>query len=97
MVYTCYILYSKKIDKYYIGFTHNNLESRILKHNVAEYVGSFTRTTDDWNVFLIIECSSSSQALAIEKHIKKMKSRVYIQNLKLYPEMVEKLKNKYSK
>jgi putative endonuclease len=29
--------------------------------------------------------------MKIERHIKKMKSKKYIQNLKKYPEMVEKL------
>jgi putative endonuclease len=32
----------------------------------------------------------------IEQHIKKMKSKVYIQNLKRYPEILQKLINKYS-
>jgi putative endonuclease len=32
----------------------------------------------------------------IEEHIKKMKSKVYIQNLKKYPDMVKKLIAKYS-
>ena len=34
--------------------------------------------------------------MAVEEHIKSMKSKKYIQNLKKYPEMVEKLKDKYS-
>jgi len=34
--------------------------------------------------------------LAIEKHIKSIKSKVYIENLIKYPEMAEKLKGKYS-
>ena len=49
----------------------------------------------DWNLFLIIDCESKSQALQIEKHIKKMKSKTYIENLAKYPEMVIKLKEKY--
>ena len=43
-----------------------------------------------------ISCKDQTQALAIEKHIKLMKSKVYIENLIKYPEMTEKLKNKYS-
>ena len=50
----------------------------------------------DWEVYLKIECKSKEQALAIEKHIKKMKSKVYIQNLKKYSEMKFKLLEKYS-
>jgi putative endonuclease len=45
----------------------------------------------DWITFLKIECQSKKQALQIEKQIKNMKSKVYIQNLKRYPEMTIKL------
>ncbi len=39
---------------------------------------------------------SKAQALAIEKHIKAMKSKIYIHNLKKYPEMIDKLLLKYA-
>ena len=39
--------------------------------------------------------SCFTQALAIEKHIKSMKSRKYLENLKKYPEITEKLKQLY--
>jgi putative endonuclease len=42
-----------------------------------------------------IEYKSKKQALQIEKQIKNMKSKVYIQNLKRYPEMTIKLLGKY--
>jgi len=42
-----------------------------------------------------MECENKTQALAIEKHIKSMKSKIYIENLKKYPEMVTKLLIKY--
>ncbi|PXY38851.1 excinuclease ABC subunit C, partial [Flavobacterium cheongpyeongense] len=35
------------------------------------------------------------QALAIEKHIKDMKSKIYIENLLRYPEVINKLLEKY--
>lgn len=37
-----------------------------------------------------------TQAMQVEKHIKSMKSRIYIENLKRYPEMIIKLIEKYS-
>lgn len=40
--------------------------------------------------------NSMSQALKIEDHIKRMKSVKYFQSLNAYPEMSEKLKQKYS-
>jgi putative endonuclease len=40
---------------------------------------------------MLIPCESVTQAILIEKRIKKMKSRKYIENLKKYPEMIEKI------
>jgi putative endonuclease len=88
----CYILYSSKLNKFYVGITSNNLEQRIKEHNENAYgMRSYTAKTDDWELFLFIQCASNSVALKIERHIKKMKSTTYIRNLKKYPEMVEKL------
>jgi len=93
----CYILYSKKLDVFYIGATQGPLESRIEKHNLHTYgKGKFTATTNDWQLFQSIPCDSFSQALAIERHIKRMKSRKYLENLKQYPELIQKLISKYS-
>ncbi|TXH23319.1 MAG: GIY-YIG nuclease family protein [Chitinophagaceae bacterium] len=92
---TCYILYSKVLDKYYIGFTNDSLENRLEKHRNGYYNRSFSKITNDWDIFFFIICECASQTLAIEKHIKKMKSKAYIQNLKRFPEISEKLKLKY--
>ena len=91
----CYIIYSQHADKFYIGFTQENVESRIARHNDATYGTHYTSYTNDWKVFLVISCVSVGQAMKIEKHIKKMKSRTYIQNLKAFPEISEKLKKKF--
>jgi putative endonuclease len=79
----CYIIYSP------------SFEERILKHNAKQYGQKYTSFTNDWKLFISIECSTVTQAMAVEKHIKKMKSRVYIQNLKTYPGIIEKLLQKY--
>ena len=93
----CYILHSEKLNRYYIGVCHDDLTIRIEKHNSHEYgEHRFTAKANDWKLQLSIECTSYSQAMRIEKHIKKMKSSIYINNLLKYPEMIEKLKLKYS-
>ena len=89
-----YILHSVKINRFYIGYT-SNLDVRMQFHEDAES-RKFTYNADDWTLFFTITCESKFQALAIEKHIKAMKSKVYIENLKKYPEMVEKLLKKYN-
>jgi putative endonuclease len=81
IIYCVYILYSKRLDKYYIGETMD-LSKRVDEHNIGFYNNSFTSKTNDWKVFLQIECLDRSQARKIESHIKKMKSLKYIQDLK---------------
>ena len=89
-----YILFSQKLNKFYTGFT-TNLNIRLEFHKNAEN-RKFTHKAMDWEVFFTIECSSKKQGLAIEKHIKNMKSKTYIRNLAKYPEIAMKLIQKYS-
>jgi len=87
-----YILYSSKLDRFYIG-SCKVFQFRFQDHLTKVYPKSFTSNSDDWQLFLLIEDLSYSQAREIERHIKKMKSSVYIQNLAKYPEMIIKLKD----
>ena len=88
-----YILYSKKLNRYYTGFT-TDLDVRLSVHADAES-RKFTSKSDDWTIYLRILCASKAQGVAIEKHIKRMKSKVYIENLMRYLEIIEKLKLYY--
>jgi putative endonuclease len=90
-----YILYSGKLDRYYTGSCKEFL-FRFEDHLDKVYPGSYTSNSNDWQLFLLINDLSFSQARAIENHIKKMKSRIYIQNLAKYPEMLVRLKDKYA-
>ena len=94
-MYYVYILYSNSQNSYYIGQTLD-IEQRINEHNSGKYSGSFTKIATDWKLFFKITCKSRTQAIKIETHIKKMKSRKYLENLKLYPGISEKLLSKYS-
>lgn len=79
---------------FYIGQSMN-IESRIDMHNQKEFSGSFATQCNDWGLYFTMECNSRRQAILIEKHVRRMKSRKYLANLKTYPEIVEKLKEKY--
>ena len=94
-MHTVYILYSPLIDKYYIGSTTGDLDLRLSKHNSGYYDKSFTAQGRPWEKYLVIDCSGEKQARKIEMHIKSMKSKKYIRNLKAYPEMVERLKARF--
>jgi putative endonuclease len=61
-------------------------------HKAGYFKGkSYTFRAVDWEIYLQIPCQSIEQAVYIESKIKKMKSRKYIENLRRYPEMVERL------
>lgn len=90
-----YILFSQKAEIFYIGFTTKKVEERLEEHLTNYYGVKFTSRCDDWKIYWKLECGSIKQGLLIEKHIKKMKSKIYIQNLAKYPEISLKLLSKY--
>lgn len=94
-MYCVYILYTEKLDRFYTGFT-SDFDVRMNFHDSPE-ARKFTAKAKDWIIFNKIDCESKSQALSIEKHIKSMKSKTYIKNLKQYPEMKEKLLARFLK
>ncbi|MES2836270.1 MAG: GIY-YIG nuclease family protein [Bacteroidota bacterium] len=66
----CYILYSEKLNRFYIGVTQNGVEERIKKHNEIFYgKTAFTAIANDWKLFLCIEVANYNHALRIEKQI----------------------------
>ena len=90
-----YILFSVKLDRFYIGCC-KDLEYRIEQHVNKEYHKSFTAKADDWVLFFNVDDLDYHQARLIENHIKKMRSTKYIENLKRYPEIFDRLKEKYA-
>ena len=88
----CYILYSKKLSRFYIGACQDSLEDRIKKHNDHTYGNHrFTAAANDWSLFLRIGVMDYAHAIRLERKIKTMKSSKYIQNLKKYPELIQKI------
>jgi putative endonuclease len=67
--YTVYINYSEKFDKYYIGQTEN-IESRLLLHNSG--LVKSTSPYIPWINVLLIEKSSRSEAMLLEKKLKNL-------------------------
>lgn len=88
-MYCVYILFSEKLDRFYIGST-SNFDLRMIFHENSPAC-KYTAKAKDWILFSKIDCESKSQALSIEKHIKSMKSKTYIKNLEQFSEMQEKL------
>ena len=93
---TVYILESKSKGSYYIG-SCKELTTRLEQHESGIFKTSFTSTHKDWLVYYKMDDLGYEQSRKIESHIKRMKSRKYIENLKKYPEIMTKLKSKYYK
>ena len=91
---TVYIIYSKSIDKFYIG-SCKDFSVRLEQHNNHVFNKSFTLRAIDWEIFFKIDNLDYTIARKVEAHFKKMKSRKYILNLVKYPELSEKVVSKY--
>lgn len=77
-MYHVYILYSEKLDMYYIGST-GNLEDRLKRHNQGR--SKFTKPGVPWRLVYKKEYPTKSEAYRAELHIKSQKSRKYIESL----------------
>ena len=73
-----YVLYSEKLDKYYVG-SCINLERRLYEHSIGH--SKFTSIGIPWVLKYKEEFDSLPVAKKREAQIKKMKSRKYIETL----------------
>ena len=88
-----YFLFSKISSKYYVGETHD-LEERISNHNTHHYSGAFTKIADDWQLVFCFECVSKSDAQFLEKFVKRMKSKTFIEKVISNPEILADILSK---
>ncbi|MCH7495423.1 MAG: GIY-YIG nuclease family protein [Candidatus Marinimicrobia bacterium] len=73
-----YIIYSNKIDRYYVGITEN-LNLRLERHNLGW--GRYTKRGIPWVMVHSEKFPTKAKALKREHEIKKHKSRTYIERL----------------
>jgi putative endonuclease len=73
-----YILYSEKRDRYYTGHT-NDLQRRIDEHNNGHTKS--TRSGIPWKICHTESYNSKSEAIKRERELKRMKSRIFIEEL----------------
>ena len=88
-----YILYSNTSAKYYVGETHD-VQQRIFSHNHHSYTNSFSKIANDWTLVLSFACVSRNDALKLERFIKKMKSKVFIEKIIQNPEILTDILSK---
>lgn len=76
-----YILYSPCLSKFYTGSCKDFFE-RIDQHLSELFTDAFTTTAKDWTIYFHIDGLAYKQARRIESHIKRMKSKKFIADLK---------------
>ena len=94
MVYYIYIIYSKKLNRFYVGTT-DNVAKRIQEHNEGLYSSSFTVKGIPWILKLSFECKSSKKAYELERFIKKMKSKVFIEKIIADENILKDIQNEF--
>jgi putative endonuclease len=71
-----YIIYSLKLDRFYVGYT-SDIPTRLEQHNTG--ISTFTANTSDWLLKYSETFDSRELAMKREKEIKRKKSRKYIE------------------
>jgi putative endonuclease len=75
-MFTVYVIYSKKLDRYYVGYCED-FETRLIQHNSG--VSTFTAKATDWQLVYQEKFETRKEGAAREREIKKKKSRKYIE------------------
>ena len=76
--YKVYILYSQKLDRYYVGYT-NDLGRRISEHNRKK--GKYTDNGIPWEIKYVERYPEKKKAEDREHFIKSRKSKSFIEDL----------------
>ena len=77
-MYYLYILYSTKLNRYYVCHTEY-IERRVFEHNAG--ISIYTSKAKDWQLLYKEEYATREEAHKREQEIKRKKSRVYIEKL----------------
>ncbi len=80
MTYYIYIIYSISIDRYYVGYSSDPWLR--LEQHLTNTKDKYTGKVNDWIFSAVFEISQSeSEAIRMERFIKKQKSRKLIEQL----------------
>lgn len=78
-MFTTYILYSSILDKYYIGFTGDNIHIRLAQH-LSNHKG-FTGKSKDWKIVYTEIFNTKPEAMHREKQLKAWKNKLRLEQL----------------
>ena len=77
-MYAVYILYSSKLDRYYIGYS-SDIAGRLRRHN--DHSKGYTNAGKPWILVYSEDYENKSDASAREKQLKKLKNRVRLEEI----------------
>jgi putative endonuclease len=75
-----YIIYSETLDKYYTGESPDP-DRRLEQHNSHYFKNNYTKGANDWIIKLKFETTTKEDAIILERFIKKMKSKKFIEKI----------------
>ncbi|WP_103665447.1 GIY-YIG nuclease family protein [Gracilimonas amylolytica] len=78
-MFETYIIYSSSRDRFYVGSTGAGVQKRLERHNEG-----WTRSTKSgipWELKYVRSFETKTEALQWENHIKRQKSRSYLEAL----------------
>jgi putative endonuclease len=80
MTYYVYILHSVSINRYYVGYSSDPWKR--LEQHLTNSADKYTGKAKDWQLSAVFEVSKSeSEAIRLERFIKRQKSRKLIEQL----------------
>jgi putative endonuclease len=78
--YYIYILYSSGVDKYYVGYSQDPFKR--LEQHLRNDGTKFTGRNSDWELQAVFLCGGGkSEAIKIERFIKRQKSRKLLERM----------------
>ena len=90
LMHFLYIIYSATADKYYTGES-NDVPARLKLHNDHKFLKAFTNAASDWEIRLIFKCETKTDAVYLERYIKRMKSRKFVKKVIDHPNILEEI------
>ena len=88
-----YILFSKKINRFYTGETAR-IDIRLDQHKEHYFPTNFTKNANDWQLVFTYTCLTKGDAIYLERFIKRMKSSSFIKRIIKKPEILDDILSK---
>lgn len=79
MHYYIYILFSQSINRFYIGYS-GDVTKRVKQHN-ENTSDKYTGRAKDWVIKAVFKTPTKSDAIVLERFLKKQKSSVFIEKI----------------